>query len=84
MDLLVPLLARLTSIYDAGQLFLNICIALFVLGTMAIHAALYRHLSPWLAASLLLPCGYVFNLGFVNYLHPAWSPPDPGRHRRWR
>ena len=75
MDLLVPLLARLTSIYDAGRLFLSICIALFVLGTMAIYAALCRRLSHWPAASLLLPYGYVFNLGFVNYPHLAWSPP---------
>jgi hypothetical protein len=68
MDLLVPPLTQFMSIYTAGRLFLCLCLALFVLGTAAIHAALFRRLSLWPVASALFAYSYVFSLGFANYL----------------
>jgi hypothetical protein len=68
MDLIVPAFARFLSVYTAGRLFLVFCLALFVLGTSAIHAALFRKFSPWPAASALFAYNLVFSLGFVNYL----------------
>jgi hypothetical protein len=68
MDLIVPKLTQFMSIYTAGRVFLCICLLLFVLGTAAVHAALFRRLSFWPAASALFAYSYVFSLGFVNYL----------------
>jgi hypothetical protein len=68
MDLIIPRLARFMSIYTAGQIFLYVCLAQFVLGTAAIHGALYRRLSPWPAASALFAYSFVVSYGFVNYL----------------
>lgn len=68
MDLVVPPMARLLGVYDAGRLFLFICLVQAVAGVAAIHAALYRRLSPWPAASALFGYSLVMSLGFVNYL----------------
>ena len=68
MDLIVPQLTRFMSIYTAGRVFLCVCLLLFVLGTAAVHAALFRGFSPWPAGSALFAYSYVFALGFVNYL----------------
>ena len=68
MDLIIPHLARFMSIYTAGRLFVYLCLVLFVLGTLAVHAALYRRLSAWPAASALFAYSFVVSFGFVNYL----------------
>jgi hypothetical protein len=68
MDLIVPQLARFMSIYTAGQVFLYLCLTMFVAGTAAVHAALYRRLSAWPAASALIAYSFVVSFGFVNYL----------------
>jgi hypothetical protein len=68
MDLIVPKLVALTSIYTAGRIFLWLSLVLFVIGTSAVHAALYRRLSPWPAASALFAYGLMFSYGFLNYL----------------
>jgi hypothetical protein len=68
MDLIIPLLARFMSIYTAGQVFLYDCLLQFVIGTAAIHAALYRRLSPWPVASALFAYSFVVSYGFVNYV----------------
>jgi len=68
MDLIIPQLAHVMSIYTAGRVFLYLCLLLFVLGTMAVHTVLHRRLSPWPAASALFAYSYVTSLGFVNYL----------------
>jgi hypothetical protein len=67
MDLIVPPLTRLMSIYDAGRVFLFLCLALFVVGTGAVHAALHRRFSAWPAASALLGYSFVFSYGFLSY-----------------
>jgi hypothetical protein len=68
MDLIIPHLASFMSIYAAGRVFLYLCLLLFVLGTLAVHATLHRRFSPWPAASALFAFSYVTSLGFVNYL----------------
>ncbi len=68
MDLIIPPLVHVMSIYTAGRLFLFLCLALFVAGTAAIHAALFHRFSPWPAASALFAYNYVLGQGFVNYL----------------
>ena len=67
MDLIVPRLAGFMSIYTAGQVFLFFCLVQFVLGTAAVHAAVFRRLSPWPAASGLFAYSFVVSYGFVNY-----------------
>lgn len=68
MDLIIPPLTHLMSIYTAGRVFVYLCLALYVLGTLAVHAALYRRLSPWPASSALFAYSYITSLGFVNYM----------------
>jgi hypothetical protein len=68
MDLIIPRLAQFMSIYTAGRVFLYLCLVMFVAGTAAVHAALYRRLSPWPAASALFAYSFVVSYGFVNYL----------------
>ncbi len=68
MDVIVPRLAQFMSIYTAGKVFLYACLAQFVLGTAAVHGALYRRLSPWPAASALFAYSLMFSHGFTNYL----------------
>jgi hypothetical protein len=68
MDLIVPWLVRVMSVYQAGQVFI---IALFVLvmsGTLMLNRALFGHLSalPLLAFPLLY--NHVFLIGTMNYL----------------
>jgi hypothetical protein len=68
MDLIVPQMVRFMNIYTAGRVFLYLCLLLFVLGTVAVHAALFRRFSAWPCASALFAYSFVFSLGFVNYL----------------
>jgi hypothetical protein len=68
MDLIIPYLACFMSIYTAGRVFLYLCLLLFVLGTLAVHATLHRRFSPWPATSALFAFSYVTSLGFANYL----------------
>jgi hypothetical protein len=68
MDLIIPHLASVMSIYTAGRAFLYLCLLLFVLGTLAVHAVLHHRVSLWPAASALFAWSYVTSLGFVNYL----------------
>jgi hypothetical protein len=68
MDLIVPHLVPLLSIYMAGQVFLYVCLMLGVVGTAAVHAALFRRLSPWPAASALFAYSFLLHAGLVSYL----------------
>ena len=68
MDLIIPRMVRFMNIYMAGRVFLYVCLLQFVLGTVAVHAALFRRFSPWPFASALFAYSFVFSLGFVNYL----------------
>jgi hypothetical protein len=68
MDVIIPQLAHVMSIYTAGRVFLYLCLLLFVTGTLAVYAVLDRRFSAWPAASALFAYSYVTSLGFVNYL----------------
>lgn len=68
MDLVVPVLARVVTIYHAGQIFLVMMFALIVTGTLAFHRALFGRWSvfPLLAFPLLY--NHVFLVGLTNFL----------------
>jgi len=67
MDLLVPLIDKLTSIYVAGEIYTLLCFALIAGGTLTLHRALF---GGWSAVPLLaFPLLYnaVFLIGVMNY-----------------
>jgi hypothetical protein len=68
MDVLVPPLARMMSVYAAGQVFLVFTLLLIISGVMALNRALFKHWSvlPLIAFPLLY--NYVFLVGVMNYM----------------
>jgi hypothetical protein len=68
MDLVVPPLAALMSIQDAGRLFVGVTLLLVASGTIALHAALHRRLSWWPFLVFLVLWNRDFLGGFFNYL----------------
>jgi len=68
MDLVVPIFARVVTVYHAGQIFLVMMFGLIVTGTLALHRALFGRWSvfPLLAFPLLY--NHVFLVGLTNYL----------------
>ncbi len=68
MDLVVPLIARISNIYIAGQMFLVGMIVLLVTGPSAIGYALDRRLNPWPMVGFLFLYNGVFLTGLMNYL----------------
>jgi hypothetical protein len=68
MDLIVPVLARVMSVYLAGQLFLLSMMALMLSGALALNRALFGRWSafPLIAAPLLY--NHVFLVGLTNYI----------------
>lgn len=67
MDVVVPPLTRFMSVERAGKVFIALTFALLAGGTMALHAALHRRLSPWPLLAFFL-YNSVFLWGFLNYL----------------
>ena len=68
MDIAVPILARATNIYLAGQLFTVASFALIMSGVLVLNRSLFGH---WSASSLIaLPLLYnnVFLVGVMNYI----------------
>ena len=68
MDLIVPPLAHLVSVYVAGQIFLVATFALIISGVLMLNRALIGRFSvlPLLAIPLLY--NYVFLVGLTNYI----------------
>jgi hypothetical protein len=68
MDLVVPVLARVVTVYHAGQIFLVMMFGLIVTGTLALNRALFGRWSvfPLLAFPLLY--NHVFLVGLTNYI----------------
>ena len=67
MDLLIPLIDKVTSIYVAGEIYTLLCFALIAGGTLTLHRALF---GGWSAVPLLaFPLLYnaVFLVGVMNY-----------------
>jgi hypothetical protein len=68
MDLLVPVFARVVSIYAAGQIFMVLMFALIISGVLALNRALFGRWSalPLIAFPLLY--NHVFLVGLTNYI----------------
>lgn len=67
MDLLVPVIDKVTDIYTAGEIYTLLCFALITGGTLALNRALF---GVWSALPLLaFPLLYngVFLIGVMNY-----------------
>ncbi len=68
MDLIVPVLSRVMSVYQAGQLFTVVTFMLILSGTLALNRALYGHWSVFPLIALPLLYNHVFLVGVMNYL----------------
>jgi hypothetical protein len=68
MDLVVPLLARVMTVYHAGQIFMVATFALIISGVLAVNRALFGRWSVVPLAAFPLLYNYVFLIGYMNYL----------------
>ncbi len=68
MDLVVPALAQILPLELAGRIFVGLTMMLLILGTVALHRALYGRVGLWPLCALLFVYNAVFWFGFVNYL----------------
>ena len=68
LDLIIPPLAHVVSIFTAGRVFLGLTLASMAAGTVALHRALHGHWSSW----PLLATPFLYNQiviwGFLGYL----------------
>jgi hypothetical protein len=71
MDAIVPLFMRVMPLHDAGRVFVSLILALWVLGPLLLHRALYGRFSAWPLAAAFFAYNAVFAWGFVNYLFGA-------------
>jgi hypothetical protein len=67
MDMIVPLLARVTDIYHAGQIFTVICVLIVATGVFALNRALYGGWPVIGLAALPLLYNHIFLVGLMNY-----------------
>jgi hypothetical protein len=68
MDLIVPVLARVVTIYHAGQIFLVAMFALIMSGTVALNRALFGRWSAFPLVAFPLLYNHVFLVGLTNYM----------------
>jgi hypothetical protein len=68
MDLLVPPLAKIMSIYMAGRVFIVAMFALIISGTLALNRVLIGRWSLLPLAAFPLLYNYVFLVGTMNYI----------------
>ncbi len=68
MDLIVPRLARVVSVYHAGQIYLISMFALIVSGMLALNRALFGRWSAFPLAAFPLLYNHVFLIGLTNYI----------------
>ncbi len=68
MDLIVPTLAQWLPLELVGRLFIASTLVLLVLGTIALHRAVWGRVGIWPLASLLFLYNEAFRLGFLNFL----------------
>jgi hypothetical protein len=67
MDLVVPLFARVTDIYHAGQGFTVLCVLLAATGVFALNRALFGGWPTIGLAALPLLYNHIFLIGLMNY-----------------
>jgi len=68
MDLIVPLFARVMTVYHAGQIYLVSMFALIISGTVALNRALFGRWSAFPLVSVPLLYNHVFLVGLTNYI----------------
>jgi hypothetical protein len=68
IDLIMPPMLTIMSVYTAGRIMLGLVLLLPVFGTIAYSRAVFRIRSPWPLASGLIAYNAVFLLGFMNFL----------------
>jgi len=68
MDLIVPPLAKLTGVEEAGRVFIALTMLSLVGGTIALHRALHGRIGLWPICSLLFVYNAVLYWGFLNCL----------------
>jgi hypothetical protein len=68
MDATFVLLGRIANIYDAGRLYVGLCVLLPVLSVAALHFAVHMRLSLVPAGAFLLSYNALLLWGFLNYL----------------
>jgi len=67
MDALVPPLARLVGVYEAGHAFLVLIMILLATGPAIVQKALFGRVSPWCLAAAPFLYNHMFLTGLVNY-----------------
>ena len=68
LDLIIPPLERVVSIWRAGQIFLALTLLALIGGTLALHRVWSGHWSSWPALAWLLAYNRLFYFGFLGYL----------------
>ncbi len=68
MDLVIPPLGRIMTIFHAGQVFTVLLFAAIASGTLALHRALFGRWSVVPLAALPLLYNHIFLVGVMNYL----------------
>jgi len=68
MDLVVPILARATNIYLAGQIFTVVCFFSIASGVLLLNRSLFGRWSPVPLIALPLLYNHVFLFGVMNYV----------------
>lgn len=68
MDLLVPIVARVVSVYLAGQIFVIAMFALIMSGALAFNRALFGRCSAFPLVATPLLYNHVFLVGLTNYI----------------
>jgi hypothetical protein len=67
MDMIVPLLAQIMPLTLAGKLFLALALILPLLGTVALHDAIFEKRSWWPLAAAIIVYNAAFLAGFLNF-----------------
>lgn len=68
MDLVVPPLAHLVGVEQAGRVFIALTMLMLVAGTMTLHRVLHGRVGLWPLCSLLFVYNAVLYWGFLNCL----------------
>jgi hypothetical protein len=68
MDLTVPPLTRVMTVYYAGQIFLVVTLAFIMSGALALNRALFGRPSPLPLVAFPLLYNYIFLTGLTNYI----------------
>lgn len=71
MDLIVPTLARVMSIYDAGRLFIALTLLTLIAGTLSLRWVVHREIGVWPVIVFLFLYNHALLWGFLNYLFAA-------------